>query len=297
MGQARVTDPAESGGASAWLRQLQGATTVEPALRLLEEQGSSDPLVAEAALARLAELCSTASAAAGREREESLKVALQLTTDHGAMERALAAISAHPRASGVHASALSLLARLATTEASKMRAVDAGALPALAKVLQRPAADKHSVWWAVVSLLSLVGDSALRSQLAVDNGLPEALRVASSRAAVTTHPTVAHGLVLAHDWLAEHSRVMMRAGTGHGNPANLGHRLLGKDASSEGPDHGSSSPAAGHTARASDLRYLPTPPPLPPLRPPPLPDSSAQPTCWAQLSTLLEVIGGAPWRL
>ena len=82
----------------------------------------------------------------------------------------------HAATEGVQASGAALLVHLAYHESSKQSAVDAGALQALNAALRTHRHSRHVLQAGVSAVLKLTYDSALRSILAIDSGVHEALR-------------------------------------------------------------------------------------------------------------------------
>jgi len=82
----------------------------------------------------------------------------------------------HRQSEGVQASGVNLLSHLSYCEPSRQQAAESGAFQAIATALRSHRGSKHVVQAAASTVLKLTYDSALRSIMAIDAGVHEALR-------------------------------------------------------------------------------------------------------------------------
>jgi hypothetical protein len=101
--------------------------------------------------------------------------------ERGLVDVVVELLGVHLSVEGVQASGIDLLGRLAYCEASKQRAADSGALGAIATALSSHRHSKHVVQAGANALLKLTYDSALRSIMAIEAGVLEALQAVLSR--------------------------------------------------------------------------------------------------------------------
>eukprot|EP00900_Chrysochromulina_parva_P001308 jgi/Chrpa1/11178/Chrysochromulina_OHIO_Genome00016321-RA len=113
-----------------------------------------------------------------RQVEEEAPLSLE---ERGLVDVVVELLGVHLSVEGVQASGIDLLGRLAYCEASKQRAADSGALGAIATALNSHRHSKHVVQAGANALLKLTYDSALRSIMAIEAGVLEALQAVLSR--------------------------------------------------------------------------------------------------------------------
>ena len=116
-----------------------------------------------------------------RQVEEEEPLSSLSLEERGLVDVVVELLGVHLSVEGVQASGIDLLGRLAYCEASKQRAADSGAFGAIATALSSHRHSKHVVQAGANTLLKLTYDSALRSIMAIEAGVHEALQAVLSR--------------------------------------------------------------------------------------------------------------------
>jgi hypothetical protein len=205
-----------------------------------------------------------------RQVEEEAPLSLE---ERGLVDVVVELLGVHLSVEGVQASGIDLLGRLAYCEASKQRAADSGALGAIATALSSHRHSKHVVQAGANALLKLTYDSALRSIMAIEAGVLEALQAVLSREVQLLEASVMSGAKSSAKGSAKGGAKGGGGGSGGGSggkdvkvgkDAPLYLRLCEASSRSLGRYEGLRRTAA---QKADDVVFVVSPPPPPP--PPP----------------------------